>query len=172
MSEVEGSESDILDELHDLFKKGTGGFGEYVRHMQNLGHIPGNQFDHAWGLIHQQKKDQEKKSFNFLEDQNKYLGNVSDDKVLRFYQLDHFFLTNIFSLGQVDPAEELVFEVLWANFVSELRMTCNVEGVERHLQAFLHPISGRTGFGFGKKKKRKAVEYITPQEEPQQEGNY
>lgn len=175
------AEKDIFKEIHDTFmgiQGGTGSqFGSYTKQMQGYGHIPLNQFDHQWGLIHSNKRAVAEEEFNFLEDQNKYLGNVADAKVLRFYQIDNFFLTHMFAMGEADVAERLVFQVCWANFKSELRMTCNIGGEERKLQSGL-PLSGGAIMGKSRgflgrgRKKQKTVEYVTPSQEQEEGSTY
>lgn len=171
-------EKDIFKEINDLFTDVSrqSGFSKYQKQMQSIGHVPDNQYDHQWGLIHAPKRDVEQDEFHFLEDQNKYLGNIKDEKMLRFYQNDNMFLTHLYSMAQNDKAEKKVFEVLWANFKSELRMTCNIDGEERKLQSGL-PVgitkTQRKGFGIlGKHKKKNTIDYITPAEEEQQSSNY
>ncbi len=170
-------EKDIFKEINEMFTdvSRSSGFSKYQRQMQSIGHVPNNQFDHQWGLIHAPKRDAEQDEFHLLEDQNKYLGNIKDEKMLRFYQNDNFFLTHMFAMAKNDPAEKKVFEVLWANFKSELRMTCNLDGEERKLQSGL-PVGiskgQKKGFGIlGRNKKKNVVDYVTPPDE-EQSSNY
>lgn len=162
--------NDIFDEVHEAFNKTRGMtvFGKYSKDMKSLGHIPDNQFDHAYGLIRPSPKDIDHDDFNFLEDQNKFLGNVKNARELRFYQNDNFFLTLLYNMGKKDPSERIVFQVLWANFKDEIRMTCNIGGEERARQSFDIPShGGGKGGMLNRKKKQKTMEYVMPQDDGQ-----
>jgi hypothetical protein len=168
--------NNILDELNKVFLSGKHDtFGKYTQEIQNMGHTPDNQFDHAWGLIKSRKRDIQKERFNYLNDPMLYLGNIDNEKTLALYQYDIKFLGILESMALNDPTIMHVFEPLFEIFKIELRLTGNIGNVERHLQAFHVPAStGSKGSRIlGRKKKKKPVEYVVPSEEEiQQSGMY
>lgn len=164
--------TNILDELNKNFLSGKhDSFSKYTQEIQNLGHTPDNQFDHAWGLIKSRKRDIHKERFNYLNDPMLYLGNIDNEKTLCLYQNDIKFLGNMETMALHDDAMLFVFEPLFEIFKIEIRITGNIGNAERHLQAFHMPVAAE-GKGFKilgrKKKKKKPVEYVIPDEEEQQ----
>lgn len=164
------TEKNLLEELQKRFgEPGGSSFGSYTQDMQKFGFSPDNAFGHAWGLINSPKKDLKSDGLNVLNDPQIILGNIDNDRSLRFYQLDLFYLTNLCGIAINDPMFEIVFEVLWQSFKNEVRITSSMGGTERQYQAFHIPqASTKKGFSiFGKKKKQKRepMEYIIPQEE-------
>jgi hypothetical protein len=175
MSESDG-EMNLLDELNKSFLSGKndGGFGKYTQDVQNFGHIPENPYDHSWGLIKSRKRDLAKEGINYLDDPMIYLGNVENEKSLRFYQLDMTFLAIINKMAQTDPVMEYVYTPLDKIFKMEIRMTCNIGNAERHLQAGHVPVSSESHGSriLGKKRKRKPVEYVVPSDEEINDNMY
>lgn len=165
-------EKSLFDELNELFSKTEhSGFGTYTQYTQNYGHIPDNQYDHAWGLLNPPPKKIEKDGFDLLTDQTILLGNIDNEKSLRMYQIDLFFLSNMLALARNDPMMRYVFEPLWANEKMEIRITGTIGGTERSLQAFHIPVlKQQKGFKIlGGRKKKQPIEYVIPQED---EGMY
>lgn len=161
-------ETNLLDELNKTFLSDKHeGFGKYTQDVQSFGHIPDNQFDHSWGLIKSRKRDLEKEEMNFLDDPMLYLGNVENEKTLRLYQNDVVFLGNMCKMAQMDPAMKYVYTVLDKVFKIELRITCNIGNAERHLQAGHVPVVNEAKGSriLGKKRKKKPIEYVVPEEE-------
>jgi len=72
--------------------------------------------------------------------------------------MDVMLLTNLLACAINDPVMKVVFDPLWTAFKSEIRSTCNIDGIERSYQAFHVPMGsgGKKGFGlFNRKKNRK-----------------
>jgi hypothetical protein len=169
------TEENLLEELQRQFgKPGGTSFGMYTQDMQKFGYSPDNAYGHAWSLINTPRKDLKSEGLNIMNDPQIILGDIDNDKSLRFYQLDLFYLTNLCGIALNDPIFEIVFSVLWQSFKNEVRITSSMGGKERQYQAFHIPqASTKKGFSiFGKKKQRKRepIEYIIPQEE--EEGMY
>jgi len=168
--------SNILDDLDKLFLSGKhDAFNKYTQEIQNFGHVPVNQFDHAWGLIKSHKRDINKERFNYLNDPMIYLGNVDNEKTLALYQNDIRFLGVLLSMALSDEALYHVFEPLYEIFKIELRLTGNIGNSERHLQAFHIPVAPeKKGFKIlGRRKKQKTpMEYVIPEEDELQQGMY
>lgn len=165
----------LLEQLSKSYLENNNqNFSKYTQDVQNFGHVPLNQFDHAWGLIKSQKRDIHKERFNYLNDPMIYLGNIENEKTLSFYQNDIRFLGIMDSMALTDPVIAHIFEPLFEIFKIELRLTGNLGNAERHLQAFQIPVSSdRKGFKiFGRRKKKKPVDYVLPEEEEMQEGMY
>lgn len=166
----------ILEELDKLFLSGKHEtFSKYTQEVQNFGHVPINQFDHAWGLIKSQKRNIEKERFNYLNDPMIYLGNVDNEKTLALYQNDIRFLGIMESMALDDPAIYHVFEPLFEIFKIEVRLTGNIGNSERHLQAFHIPVAPqKRGFKIlgRRKKKKEPINYVIPEEEEIQQGMY
>ena len=160
----------LLDELHNLFtKRGGSGFGSYTQDMAKRGFSPDNAYSHAWNLISSSKKDIEIDKMNVLNDPQIILGNIENEKSLRYYQNDLYFLTNLCNMAINDPMFKGVFEVLWQNFKNEVRITSCMGGTERQYQAFHIPqASTKRGFSlFGRRKKQQpknVMDYVIPQE--------
>lgn len=154
----------ILEELNKAFFSGThDSFSKYTSDVQNFGHTPDNQFDHAWGLIKSRKRDFDKEKLALMNDPMIYLGNVENSRMLRFYQNDVFYLINMLSMSLNDEVMRCVFEPLNENFKIEIRMTCNIDNAERHLQAFqMMNQEKKRGFGILSKKKQKKIDYVVP----------
>lgn len=164
-------EKNILDVLNDQLGKGTlSDFSEYTQNTQNYGYMPDNQFGHAWNLINVRRG--EPKDFEDLLNPHIFLGNIDDNKSLRFYQLDYYWLINMFRMAKEDPTLKYVFEPLWLSFLGELRLTGALDGSERVYQAFKTPMTRSKGFSILKKrkKKREPMDYVLPDEDD--EGIY
>jgi hypothetical protein len=168
---VESKDDDIFKEIHETFGRiRDANFARYTKDMNALGHIPNNAYDHAFSLISAAQKDVVRDDFAFLEDKSKFLGNIKNSRELRFYQMENYWLTLLFNMGRKDPAEMVVFQVLWAAFKDDIRMTCNIDHLERDYQGFNPPAPGGTQGGgsfFSRKKKRKPIEYVIPQDDDQ-----
>jgi hypothetical protein len=68
-------EKNILDVLNDQLGKGTlSDFSEYTQNTQNYGHMPDNQFGHAWNLINVRRG--EPKDFEDLLNPHIFLGEL------------------------------------------------------------------------------------------------
>lgn len=174
---TEEKSSNILEELDKLFLSGKHEtFNKYTQEIQNFGHVPVNQYDHAWSLIKSQKRDINKDRFNYLNDPMIYLGNVDNEKTLSLYQNDIRFLGIMESMALTDPAIYHVFEPLFEIFKIEVRLTGNIGNSERHLQAFHIPVAPEKRGGFKilgrRKKKKEPVNYVIPEEEDIQQGMY
>jgi hypothetical protein len=159
--------SHLLDEISEEFDKETD-FDDYTQNTQFYSNNPDNQFSHAWQLINTQRKQMHKDGFDFLFDPQILLGNIDNEKSLRLYQIDLFFLNNMFSCALNDPVMEHVFKPLWSNFKNEVRITSVIGGGERFLQAFHIPAQQQSkGFKLlGKRKKKKEpVNYVIPEED-------
>jgi hypothetical protein len=170
----EKKKASIFDELKQTYDKDRPtGFSEYTQQTQMFANIPDNQFGHAWTLVNPSPKDIAKDGFNIITDPQVLLGNIGNEKSLRLYQIDLFFLTNMLSTAIHDKMMEFVFEPLWTIFKSEVRITATLEGSERAYQAFTVPMRTGKSKGFrilgGKKKKKEPIDYVIPQEE---EGIY
>jgi len=165
----------IFDEVNDRYKniKSTG-FSTYTQDQQVLSQLPHDQFGHAYTLINNRSRKMEKEGFDIIADPQILLGNIKDEKSLKFYQMDVMLLTNLLACALNDPVMKVVFDPLWTVFKQEIRSTCNIDGVERSYQAFHVPMgqASRKGFGlFNKKKKQKEpIDYVIPSEDD--EGIY
>lgn len=168
-------EKTIFDEVNERYQniKNTG-FAGYTQDQQVLSHLPHDQFGHAYTLINNRSRKMEKEGFDIIADPQILLGNIKDEKSLKFYQMDVMLLTNLLACALHDPVMKVVFDPLWTSFKQEIRSTCNIDGIERSYQAFHVPMGkvGRKGFGlFNKKKKqREPIDYVIPDEED--EGIY
>jgi len=156
---------DILELLNEALAKGDmSDFSEYTQNTQAFANMPDNQFGHAWGLINIRRG--EVKGFEDLLNPHIFLGNVEDAKSLKLYQLDFYWLINLYRLAAEDPALKYVFEPLWTSFLGELRLTGALEGSERIYQAFKVPGYKSKGFSILKKKKKKEpLDYVFPDDE-------
>ena len=165
----------IFDEVNEKYQniKNTG-FSGYTQDQQMLSQLPHDQFGHAYTLINGRGRKMEKEGFDIMSDPSILLGNIKDEKSLRFFQMDEYLLTNMLSCALTDPVMEHVFHPLWTAFKLELRSTANLDGRERSYQAFHVPMSavGKKGFGlFNKRKKQKEpIDYVIPSEDD--EGIY
>ncbi|MDH7506275.1 MAG: hypothetical protein QHH15_00605 [Candidatus Thermoplasmatota archaeon] len=171
---IEIESSNILDELNKSFLSGKhDSFSKYTQEVQNFGHVPENQFDHAWSLIRSKKRDIQKERFNYLNDPMLYLGNIENEKTLALYQNDVKFLGILEAMALEDSSMLYVFEPLFEIFKIEIRLTGNIGNSERYLQAFHTPVaSEKKGFKILGRKKKKKVEYVIPSEEEIQETMY
>lgn len=167
---------DIFDELNKSYNSMVdSGFGDYTQDVQRFANVPHDQFSHAHSLINPISKKMAKEGFDVITDPSVLLGNIDNEKSLRMYQIDVFFLTNMLSCALHDEMMQVVFEPLWTVFKSEMRITSTIGGLERAYQAFHLPVyagSKKKGFKIlGKrKKKREPIDYVIPQEED--EGIY
>jgi len=165
----------IFEEVNERYTniKKTG-FSGYTQDQQFLSHLPHDQFGHAYTLINSRSRKIEKEGFDIIADPSILLGNVQNEKTLKFYQMDVNFLVNLLACGLNDPVMRFVFDPLWTAFKNEIRSTCNLDGTERSYQAFHVPMGrAKKGFGFfGRKntKKREPIDYVIPNEDD--EGIY
>lgn len=163
--------STLLDQLNEQIGGGkNSGFDTYSQETQKIGYIPDNQFSHAYMLLTAQGKTFEKDGMDIVDDPQILLGNVENEKTMRFYQRDLFFLVQMAGIAQYDDIFKEIFLPLWKIFKSEVRITTAMGGTERQYQAFHIPMMNtKRGFSlFGKKKKQKkkdAMEYLIPQDE-------
>lgn len=165
--------SNLLDELNERFTQKTGkksGFESYAEETQRFGYIPDNQFAHAYMLLTTQQKEFEKHKWEVIDDPQIMLGNIENEKTMRYYQRDLFYLIQMCGIAMYDPIFKEIFIPLWKVFKSEVRITSAMGGTERQYQAFHIPqASGKRGFSlFGKKKKKKkkeTMEYLIPEED-------
>jgi len=149
----------IFEEVNERYNniKNTG-FSNYTQDQQMLSQLPHDQFGHAYTLINNRSRKMEKEGFDIIADPQILLGNIKDEKSLKFYQMDVMLLTNLLACAINDPVMKVVFDPLWTAFKSEIRSTCNIDGIERSYQAFHVPMGsgGKKGFGlFNRKKNRK-----------------
>lgn len=164
----------IFDEVNERYVRSQKtGFSGYTQEQQFMSYLPHDQFGHAYTLINNRARKMEKEGFDIIADPSILLGNIKDEKSLKFYQMDVHLLTNLLACGMTDPVMRFVFDPLWTAFKIEIRSTCNIDGVERSYQAFHVPlVSRKKGFGLfsGKKKKKEPIDYVIPTEED--EGIY
>ena len=169
----------LLEEIRELYSKGDSsiqsGFSKYTQDGQKLGHIPSDPYSHAWGLLHNQTKKLATDGMDILDSDQVVLGNVKNDKTLAIYQKEYRYLVNLCKMALNDEIFTPVFEVLWKQFVVDIRLTGVMGGTERAYQAFQVPTGVSTKSGFGgtflrKKKPREPIEYLIPSEE--EEGVY
>ncbi len=119
----------IFDEVNERYTniKSTG-FSEYTQDQKTLGNLPHDQFGHAYTLINNRSRKMEKEGFDIIADPQILLGNVKDEKSLKFYQMDVMLLTNLLACALHDPVMKVVFDPLWTAFKQEIRSTCNLDG--------------------------------------------
>jgi len=172
MDEKKETPKSLLDEINKIFSGNVdeqSGFSSYTQEVQKLSFSPDNPYSHAYGLISSRTKDIDKDGWDTLNDPQLFLGSIDNAKSLRIYQLDIYWLTNLFNIAREDPVFKNIFNTLWANLKTELRLTSVMDGTERKLQAFHVPQpSIKKGFGFLKpksNKKKEPLEYIIPQED-------
>ena len=174
--EEEIKKKTIFDEVNERYRNiSNSGFGNYTQDQQMLAQLPHDQFGHAYSLINNRSRKMEKEGFDIIADPQILLGNIKDEKSMKFYQMDVMLLTNILACALNDPVMKVVFDPLWTNFKQEIRSTCNIDGIERSYQAFHIPFSrtaGKKGFGFlsKKKKQKEPIDYVIPSEDD--EGIY
>ena len=166
----EETEENLLDELNNqLSKKEVSNFGTYTQDMQRIGYTPDNPYGHAWGLVNSPQKSLEKDGFNVLNDPQIFLGFIENEKSMRLYQKDLYFLTNLCGMAQNDPIFKSVFKVLWQSFKNEVRITSARGGTDRQYQAFHIPQQSKSkGFSFfrkARKKPKEPMDYIFPQDD-------
>jgi len=171
ISKKKTTEENLLDEINEAFSKPKGdadGFGDYTQEMQRIGYSPDNPYGHATYLISSPKKNIAKDGLDVMNDPQILLGFIENEKSLRLYQMDIYYLTHMCNMGLIDPMMAHIFAPLWQNFKNEVRVTSAMGGSERQYQAFHIPQPVKSkGFSlFGKrKKKREPIEYIFPQED-------
>jgi len=171
----EEKQKSIFDEVNERYRniKNTG-FSRYTQDQQSLSQLPHDQFRHAYTLINNRSRKMEKEGFDIIADPQILLGNIKDEKSLKFYQMDVMLLTNLLSCALNDPVMRHVFDPLWTAFKQEIRSTCNIDGVERSYQAFHVPMGSAKKRGFGlfnkNKKQKEPIDYIIPTEDD--EGIY
>ena len=171
----EEKEKTIFDEVNERYQNiKSSGFANYTQDQQMLSQLPHDQFGHAYTLINNRSRKMEKEGFDIIADPQILLGNIKDEKSMKFYQMDVMLLTNILACAINDPVMKVVFDPLWTAFKQEIRSTCNIDGVERSYQAFHVPSRGVAKKGFGlfnkKKKQREPIDYVIPSEDD--EGIY
>lgn len=172
VEETDNEVSNLLDDLNSQFGKGGGqsGFDTYSQETQKFGYIPENQFAHAYMLLTSQSKSFEKDGMDIVDDPQIMLGNIENEKTMRYYQRDLFYLIQMCGIAIYDETFQEIFKPLWKVFKSEVRITSAMGGTERQYQAFHIPqASHKKGFSlFGKTKKKKKKEprdYIFPEED-------
>jgi hypothetical protein len=163
------TEDNLLDEINNAFSKSSqDGFGDYTQEMQRIGYSPDNPYGHAWSLISSPKKNMKTSGLDVLNDPQILLGFIENEKSLRLYQMDIYYLTHMCNMGLHDPMFAHIFAPLWQNFKNEVRVTSAMGGSERQYQAFTNPQPPKSkGFSlFGKrKKKREPIDLIFPQDD-------
>jgi len=159
----------LLEELDArITDKEIDDFEHYTQYTQRYENMPDNQFAHAWSLINVRQGDA--REFDDLLHPHLFLGAIDDPKSLRFYQQDMFWLTSMFRLAKDDKTMKYVFDPLWHNFLTEVRLTSTLDGGERIYQAFKTPRGSPQGFKIFKpksKKKKEPIDYIIPDEDDQ-----
>jgi len=170
------SPANLLDDLNNRFSGGSSsggrsGFDSYASETQKYGYIPDNQFAHAYMLLTAEGKKFETHGMDMVDDPQIMLGNIENEKTMRHYQRDLFYLIQMCGIAVYDPIFKEVFLPLWKIFKSEVRITSAMGGTERQYQAFHIPQANtKKGFSlFGKPKKRSKkkdpMEYLIPEQE-------
>jgi len=147
-----------------MVKRKAATFEDYVKNAFQFKFVPKDQFSHAYFLLTTEPKDVEE----FFELINKHalLGNIDSDRLMRFYQNDIYFLTNLFELQRREPALRNLFKVLYTSWIFEIALTRTKKGLERQLQAFgqqiVKPVEGYGGLleKLRRKKEEEQPEFV------------
>jgi hypothetical protein len=118
-------------------KPRTGALGGLFRSAQGFRKEPDNQFAHASGLLSASGQGVNKASdISEILNQACFLGLQNKDEFIRFWQIDAFFITNLFTMAKESESDALmrVFSNLYTIFKFEVRLTGNKDGLERKLQ--------------------------------------
>jgi len=108
---------------------------KYMSVSQGFSRMPENQYSHAWSLLSSKGREiSQESNYNDLLDPNIFLGFITDDALLRFYQNDAMFLTNLFAMGKNSKEIFEVFKILYNVWILEIRISSNKNGAERRLQ--------------------------------------
>lgn len=112
----------------------------YLTNMMKMQALPRNEYEHGAHLL--QTEDFLEKDrgvavgkFSKLITQNVLLGNISNDQLMRLYQIDITLLTHMFDMAVREDALVPVFNVLYYGWVNEIQLTRTKEGAERKHQA-------------------------------------
>ena len=118
-------------------------------------HMPKDAYSHATFLLTADPKDVTE--FQELLNRHVLLGNISNDRIMRFYQNDIYFLTSFFEMAQRDPGFKKFFKVIFYSWVFEIALTRTKGGLERRLQNFtgMGAETRESGFGSGLFRKRR-----------------
>lgn len=118
------------------------GFDTYIKQMR---FVPKDQYSHAYILLESEPKDIQ--TFSELIHKHVLLGNIDNDRIMRFYQTDVHFLVNLFEMKNRDKGLNNLFNVIYTAWVFEVSLTRTKKGMERQLQAFVNQLQNVQGFG-------------------------
>jgi hypothetical protein len=121
---------------------------KYMDTLRKARVYPDDPFKHAYSLI--DTDDDVIVTFSKLVEKRILLANISDDRMLRFYQNDVILLCQFLDMARREPSLENFFLKTYYGWVGELALTRTKDGMERKLQATAGgyaPRSDMAGYG-------------------------
>lgn len=121
----------------------------YMNTLRKARVYPDDPFKHAFSLI-DTEDDEGLVTFSRLVEKRILLANISDDRMLRFYQNDVILLCQFLDMARREPNLQNFFLKTYYGWVGELALTRTKEGMERKLQATAGgyaPRSDMAGYG-------------------------
>jgi len=119
---------------------------DFVSKSQRYRYIPTDAFSHASELLSTDTK--EATEFSELLNKHVLLGNIDSDELMRFYQIDAYYLTHFFAMGKRNSGMMTLFKQLFSAWIYEIALTRAKGGLERRLQSLL-PSMPQVLRGFG-----------------------
>jgi len=122
-------------------------FGNYVNHLRRQDRTPVDPYSHAYGLMTSSEK-RRPQDIHRIVDREMLLGNIDNDELLRFYQMEIHSIAKLGSMAEDDPELTPFFELIHSSLRGELSITRAHKGKERERQdGFVHSGGDMAGFG-------------------------
>ncbi len=109
------------------------GISDYVRTTMKNRLLPDDPYKHQYALLDSDEEDITE--FNKIAEKRILLANISDDKMMRFYQNDLILLCQMLDMAKREPQLRNFFLKTYYGWVGELSLTRAKDGLERRLQA-------------------------------------
>jgi len=124
---------------------------EYVKGVKKLKSVPDDPYKLSYALLESDEINIDEATFTSLINKHILLANLDNDRLMRFYQNDAYFITNLFRIAKKDKSLKPVFNTIYTSWLMELAITRAKKGLERQYQnPFGNRVSSKSLSGFGK----------------------